>query len=200
VKRDVESHFALPQGRVAVVPLAPANLAYPAPTEEQIQAARARLGLPGSFAFYPARTWPHKNHVGLVEAVALLRTSRSVDVPVVFAGGRDAHAERVLERARSLGVSDLVRFLGHVAPVDLQALYRLARVVVVPSRFEAADALARLWGDAALREVLARRGRESVARFSWQRTARTFRAHYRRLAGWPLDDEDRALLAAPSPL
>ena len=60
-----------------------------------------------------------------------------------------------------------------------------------------ADALLRLWQDAALRDTLRARARVSVARFPWERTARIFRAHYRRLAGVALVEEDRALLAAP---
>ncbi len=60
-----------------------------------------------------------------------------------------------------------------------------------------ADALLRLWQDSGLRDTLRERGQASVARFSWERTARIFRAHYRRLAGAPLGDEDQALLAAP---
>jgi len=239
VKRDVESHFQLPPERVRVVPLAPANLAYPVPTEAELAALCRRLELPASFALYPARTWPHKNHLGAVEAVAHLRRSRGLEVPLVFSGGQSEHAATVIERARALGVQDLVRFVGHVTPLDLQCLYRLARVVVVPSRFEAASfpvweahlagvpvacsnvtslplqagdaallfdpdrteemavAVERLWVDPVLRAELVCRGHASVARFTWKRTARIFRAHYRRLAGWPLTGEDAGLLAEP---
>lgn len=60
-----------------------------------------------------------------------------------------------------------------------------------------AAALERLWTDAGLRGVLAHRGAERVARFTWTRTARVYRALYRRVAGRSLDPEDRALLEAP---
>jgi len=59
---------------------------------------------------------------------------------------------------------------------------------------EMAGAIARLWTDPALRAQLAARGRERVAHFTWDRTARVFRAHYRRIAGRPLTDEDRESL------
>jgi glycosyltransferase involved in cell wall biosynthesis len=62
---------------------------------------------------------------------------------------------------------------------------------------EIAEALQRLWTDEPLRKTLAKRGMERVAQFSWDRTARMFRAHYRRLAGRPLKDEDRGLIEAP---
>ena len=62
-----------------------------------------------------------------------------------------------------------------------------------------ADALGRLWQDAGLREELVRRGRARVAPFSWERTARKYRALYRSVAGRELGEEDRALLGEPPP-
>jgi glycosyltransferase involved in cell wall biosynthesis len=60
-----------------------------------------------------------------------------------------------------------------------------------------ADAVRRLWLDDALRSELCRKGRERVSEFTWERTARHFRAHYRRIAGRELDAADLALLKAP---
>jgi glycosyltransferase involved in cell wall biosynthesis len=62
------------------------------------------------------------------------------------------------------------------------------------------DAVRRLWLDDALRRDLTRRGRERVRTFTWERTAKHFRAHYRRIAGRELDEADRALLEAPPAL
>ena len=58
-------------------------------------------------------------------------------------------------------------------------------------------AVRQLWLDESLRGELARKGRERVRQFTWERTARHFRAHYRRLSGRELDEADRALLNAP---
>src|SRR5581483_6787881 len=62
-----------------------------------------------------------------------------------------------------------------------------------------ADSVLRLWSDGALRERLADRGRRRAEEFSFDRTARLFRAHYRRIAGASLEEEDRILLASPPP-
>jgi glycosyltransferase involved in cell wall biosynthesis len=61
-------------------------------------------------------------------------------------------------------------------------------------------AVRQLWLDNFLRTELGRKGHERVREFTWERTARHFRAHYRRLTGQNLDEADRALLDAPSPL
>lgn len=52
--------------------------------------------------------------------------------------------------------------------------------------------------DEGLREFLRGRGRARSGELSWDRTARTFRALYRSVAGFALSDEDRGLLAAPT--
>ena len=62
------------------------------------------------------------------------------------------------------------------------------------------DAVRRLWLDDSLRRTLALKGRERVSQFTWERTAKHFRAHYRRIAGRELDAADRALLEAPPAL
>ena len=63
-----------------------------------------------------------------------------------------------------------------------------------------AELLRRLWTDADLRAELSERGRRQVAELSWARTARLFRAHYRRLAGRQLETADHQLLAMPAPV
>ena len=62
---------------------------------------------------------------------------------------------------------------------------------------EIASQLQLLWSDPRLREDLRARGRERAAEFSFDRTARLFRAHYRQVGHRELAEEDRILLAAP---
>lgn len=235
-KRDLVEQYGLPEAKVQVVPLAPPVAAYPVPTERDLAAIRATLTLPEAFLLYPAQTWPHKNHLGLFEALAILRGRHGIVAPLICCGQQNSFFPTIERRGRALALQDQVRFVGFVSPVALQCLYRLCRAVVVPTKFEAgsfpmweaflagapvacsavtslpeqagdaallfdpdrpeemAGAIARLWTDAALRERLIARARERVAEFTWDRTARTFRAHYRRLMGRRLAPDDRELL------
>jgi glycosyltransferase involved in cell wall biosynthesis len=61
----------------------------------------------------------------------------------------------------------------------------------------AAEAMRRILHDEPLRRRLQERAARRLADVSWERTARAYRAVYRRAAGAPLTDEERALLAAP---
>ncbi len=235
---DVVARYGIPATKVAVVPFAPVTQAYATPSDAEMDAFAAKRNLPRRFIFYPAQTWPHKNHAALLEALARLKAERGLIVPLVSSGHLNAHHAALAAQARDLAVSDQVHFLGFVTPAELQCLYRRCTAVVIPSLFEAAsfplweaflagapaacsnvtslpaqagdaalvfdphdvgeiaDAVARLWTDAALGRELAARGRLNVARFTWERTARTFRAHYRRIAGRGLGSEDAALITS----
>jgi len=61
-----------------------------------------------------------------------------------------------------------------------------------------AEAVARLWTDDALRADLRAKGSRRVTTFNWDKTARTYRALYRKVAGRSLSEEDRELLRKAS--
>lgn len=138
VKRDLIHHYGLPAEKVRVIPWAPPNEAYPEPGAEDIERTRAELNLPESFVFYPAQTWPHKNHIGLVRALAKLH-EQGLAVSLVSSGRMTEHHQRISEEVRRLGLDDAVHFVGFVSPLQLQVLYRLCRAAVIPTKFEAAS-------------------------------------------------------------
>jgi len=236
-RRDLVEHLRVPPERVFVVGYAPVLDAYPVPDEAALRRLRSDHGLPEAFAFFPAQSYPHKNHVRLLEALAILRGEGLV-VPLVCVGGRDSHHSAIVRRARALRLGDQVRNLGFLPPSELRGLYDLARILVFPSLFEGfgmpvleafraglpvacsdipplaevagdaavrfdpassrgmADAIRRLWSDAALREDLSALGRSRAAGATWEGVARRFRALYRLAAGRTLDAEDQGLVAS----
>jgi len=139
VKLDVIHKYGIAEEKVRVIPLAPPIEAYPIPSETVIQEIRTRFQLPEAFIFYPAQTWEHKNHIGLLEALHHLREHRQLRVPLVCSGRPTEFFPAVLRKVHDLGLDEQVHFLGFVSPLELQALYRLCRAVVMPTRFEAAS-------------------------------------------------------------
>lgn len=83
---------------------------------------------------FPAITHPHKNHEFLLELLA--HEWRDEDVVVVMAGGEGLADERVMTRARELGVTNRIRRVGRVAAHDRDGLVMLAEALVFPSRYE----------------------------------------------------------------
>jgi glycosyltransferase involved in cell wall biosynthesis len=238
IRQDLVRHYRVDSAKVHVVPEASPNVAKPALAADAHDQVRARYRLDGPFLLYPAVTWPHKNHLRLFDALALLRDERGVRVPLICTGSRFPAFWPTIDKAlQAHGLTSQVTFLGHVPDVDLRALFQLATAMVLPSLFEAnslpifeawqegtpvacsnvtglpeqvgdaallfnpedhrtiADAIAALLSDAELRASLSRRGRTRSELFTWDRTARAYRALYRKVAGWPLADDDRALLS-----
>lgn len=239
IREDVEHQYGqIVAGKVHVVPLAPANDAYGDVDPAEARVRLAELGVPVDYAFYPAQTFPHKNHVGLLRALARLRDD-GVIVHLVCSGLRNPKFfAQIEEEIKRLELGEQVTFLDYVSTRDMVCLYRCARAVAIPSRFEAASAplweamrsgvptacsnvtslprqagnaaivfdpddvddIARavriVWTDDAERARLSEAGPRRAAEFSWERTARLFCAHYRRLLELPPAPGDDDLLAA----
>jgi len=97
---------------------------------------RRRHGLERPFLYYPAASWPHKNHVALLEALRLLLDRGRFDGDLVLSGlAREGHGE-VEQAIARLRLTERVRLLGHVPGGELPALYGSAEALVFPSRFE----------------------------------------------------------------
>jgi len=238
IKEDVVRQYGVAGEKVQVVPSAPPTFAYAEPTESVLKDTRAKYGLREPYALYPAITWPHKNHVRLLQALARLRDRDHLIVRLVCTGGRlDRYWPQVEAALRDLRLEEQVQFLDWVPPEELRALYHMAQFLVVPTLFEEqsqpifegwhdgvpvacstatslpdqvgdaallfdpfsvedmASAIRRMAGSEDLRADLIRKGRERLRVFSWERTAKCYRAIYRRAAKRQLTDEDRKLLA-----
>jgi glycosyltransferase involved in cell wall biosynthesis len=240
MKIELIKHLGVQQSKVKVVPMAPSVEAYPAPIEKDLSAARQKFRLPKSFLFYPAKTWGHKNHLGLFEALSILRAQHGLTPPLVCCGGKTPFFSKIHDQMMKLDLALQVRFIGFVSPLELVSLYRLSHCVIFPSKYEGwglplteamrlgvpvacsalpvlreqagdaalffdpgdpqaiAGAIARLWTEEDLRESLSEKGIVQASHFSWDRTARIFRAHYRRLAGRPMTEEDTHLVREAS--
>jgi glycosyltransferase involved in cell wall biosynthesis len=236
MRKEIINHFNLDQTRVKVIPVGPPVDAYPFPSGGQIENVRRDLSLSEPFLFYPAQTWPHKNHLALIKALSILQKKHDFRPTLICSGKMNDHFPTIKKEVNRLKLTPQVKFLGFVSPLEIQCLYRLCRLMVFPSKYEGwglpvtealrlsvpmacsrlsvlkeqagnaslyfdpdnpkemADIVYRLWNDAELREKLSREGQNIAARFSWEKTARIFRACYRTLSNRILTQEDQRLV------
>ncbi|WP_109487971.1 glycosyltransferase family 4 protein [Occallatibacter savannae] len=138
-KQDVVHQYGISDEKVKVVPLAPASSAYAVPTALEIRDTQTRFSLPPAFAFYPAQTWPHKNHTALLKSLAWLRDRRGLRIPFVSSGFKNSFFPSIEKVIHDLKLESQVRFLGFVSPLELKCLYASCRCVLVPTKFEAAS-------------------------------------------------------------
>lgn len=107
----------------------------PREPHEQPPDVRAKYDLPGPFFLFPAISYPHKNHLVLVEAFSRLVASRP-DAMLVLTGAKGSMETRLGAEIRKLGLEQNVRRLGYLPTADLDALYAQAVALTFPSRFE----------------------------------------------------------------
>lgn len=134
--RDVAEAYGIPTERERVVPVPPPMPAYPSLSDDDVADVRDTLGLPQDFLFFPAHTWPHKNHIGLVRAVAAARDAHGLRISVVCTGTMTTHYRAIAREIRRMRVASQFRFLGFVSPRELRAIYRSSRGLFFPSLFE----------------------------------------------------------------
>jgi len=91
-----------------------------------------------TFLLYPATTGRAKNHVMLVEALAVLNRRRRIRLVCTGAKVSPTY-ESLLRKGIELGVSNLIEYRGFVSAGELDGLYRRTAAVVVPSLWEAAS-------------------------------------------------------------
>lgn len=97
---------------------------------------RTKYGLDRPFIFYPAATWPHKNHKNLLAAFRILKESHRFDGELLLTGIAMQAQDEIIAEIGRLGLSGSVRLLGYLPAGELPCLYNLARMLVFPSLFE----------------------------------------------------------------
>jgi alpha-1,3-rhamnosyl/mannosyltransferase len=132
VRRTLGAELGVAPDRVQVVPHGlPAGFAS-GPVDED--ALRARYHLHGPFLLYPAATYPHKNHLLLLDVLARLRDRP--ELQLVLTGGSGLGEEAVVRAINQRGLRDRVRRTGRVPDRDRDGLLRCADALVFPSRYE----------------------------------------------------------------
>lgn len=237
VKQDVMEKYGVKADKIQVIPWSPPEIALNDFTDEEGRVLFKKYDCPPHpFILYPAMSWEHKNHIRLLEAIALLRERDGLKINLVCTGHKNDFYPVIENRLRELNLEGQVKFTGIVEYAELSIFYRLAKFVIVPTLFEAASApLFEAWqhgapvacsavtslpeqaadaallfdpfsvdeianaiktmaSDETLRAEHRTRGYERLQNFDVERTAKAYRAVYRKAAGRILNEEDRHLL------
>lgn len=86
----------------------------------------------GKYLFYPAQFWPHKNHITVIEALAMMP-----DMKLVFTGADKGNQPYVMDYARQKYPEDQIIFAGFVERAQIAALYGSAYGTITAPLLEA---------------------------------------------------------------
>jgi glycosyltransferase involved in cell wall biosynthesis len=96
---------------------------------------QAKLGIPEGYFFYPAAFWPHKNHIRLIQSIRQMADQHGVKIPLVLSGSKKREYDDLVLLAESLGLRDVILFVGFVSDDELLLLYQHALALVMPTFF-----------------------------------------------------------------
>ncbi len=134
-RQTIIERLGIPDERVSVAHLGVDSIfRHPGPGVEQVL---PKYGLElGSYLYYPANTWRHKNHSLMLKALHILRANSQLKPLFVCTGTpKEAHDD-LLALCAQLDLQDQFRFLGYCPREEIPGLYRGAAALVFPSFYE----------------------------------------------------------------
>ncbi|MFY0607738.1 MAG: glycosyltransferase family 4 protein [Cyclobacteriaceae bacterium] len=137
VKQDLIKYYKLEADQISVCPPPFHSNWFASSAATKMADLIKEYNLSETFILYPAATWPHKNHRTLLQALNILKKNGST-VKLICTGGKTDHFEQsLLPLISELQLNDDVKFLGIVSEENLNGLYNAAKLVVIPTRYEA---------------------------------------------------------------
>lgn len=136
VKQDLIKYFDVPENKLGTLLLKMDQLwfdKYPPSFKKDLSS----MQLPNQFLLYPANTWKHKNHLGLLTALHTAKGKYNVTINIVCTGHKTDHYAAIEETIERLGLGEQVLFTGIVDEETLYTLYQSCKGVVIPTSYEA---------------------------------------------------------------
>ncbi len=135
-KHDIVRAYGVPEERIRVVPLAPAELFRPLADGAARETAARYLGTEAPYFLFVGKLTARRNVPVLMEAFAELKRRRSLPHKLLVVGlnttGLDIDA-----LAARFGIEADFRYVDYVPDVDLNLLYNGAEAFVMPYSYEA---------------------------------------------------------------
>ncbi|MDO9543397.1 MAG: glycosyltransferase family 1 protein [Kiritimatiellia bacterium] len=107
-------------------PIAATNSSLPVP----------RFNRREKIILWVGRQDPYKNLMGLIEAFAMLRGQHQGPLELRLIGPSESRYPEPLERIRGLGITNAVKWIGHVSEARIVSEYQNANMLVMPSFYE----------------------------------------------------------------
>ncbi|KAB2851597.1 MAG: glycosyltransferase family 4 protein [Ignavibacterium sp.] len=136
VKEDIVELFEIDKNKISVCPPRFSENWFTTKEETDWSSLVNKYSISNKYLLYPAATWPHKNHLRLLEALKEVQ-KRIPDIKLICTGNKTDYYSSIEKKLKELGLEDSVKFLGIVPEEDLIGLYKNTSLVVIPTLYEA---------------------------------------------------------------
>lgn len=134
-KKDLVVHYRIDPTKITVTYPGVDDTIRTLTDGRTLHRVREKYRLPDGYILYLGTIQPRKNLVLLLDAYRKLLV-RGKTIPLVLAGKRGWLADGTLQKIEEWGLTDKVILPGYIAPEDLGAVLKGARVFVFPSLYE----------------------------------------------------------------
>jgi len=136
--RDIISYYKVPVGKVSTIYLDSQFNDQVKPDLVKVQKIKQELELPPCYLLFVGLLAKKKNLETLIRAISLLKEQRTSLPPLILVGPRytASDASDLLDLVHSLGLDQSVRYLGELAPGELQVVMQNAFCLLLPSVHE----------------------------------------------------------------
>ncbi|MBN2189044.1 MAG: glycosyltransferase family 4 protein [Chitinispirillaceae bacterium] len=133
-KSDIMTYYGVPEKKIAVVHLTCDDRFRRNVSNDAIDGALSKYGLPRHYLLYVGTINCRKNLLAIAQAMKQI--NGIVPLPLVVVGNGKDYKRKVQKYVSNNGIEDRVLFAPPIAADDLPALYRRSSIVVFPSRYE----------------------------------------------------------------
>ena len=136
VKSDIIKYLGVNENKISIITSPPPQKFLEIKNiNENFANVKKKYGLPDNYIFYPAQFWIHKNHLKLLEAFKIIE--KKIDnFYLVLTGAKQYAYDTIIKKIKDLNLEDKVILLGYVDYEDLPAIYKLSKLLVMPTLFE----------------------------------------------------------------
>jgi glycosyltransferase involved in cell wall biosynthesis len=129
----ISNYYGINSDRMLVMPFSP-NPFIKEISKDKLLDGLNVMNITGSYLFYPAQFWPHKNHIGLLKSIIILR-ERGHDINLILVGGDKGNKDFIAKFINENNLSNQVKIFGFVSSDELNVLYSGCSSVIMPTFF-----------------------------------------------------------------
>ncbi len=133
-KQTIIDKYQVPPDKICVTYLN-SDSVFDLPLEEKKKEEfKKRIG--ADYIFYPANSWPHKNHINLLRAYTILREKYGSELKLVFTGDGKQQKKEIDEYISKFHLEEDIIYLGYLPQDAMPYVFANATVMAFPSVFE----------------------------------------------------------------
>lgn len=135
-KHSIEKKYNCPPNKIKVTYLGTDNIFNNPTNKQQSALIKKKYKLPNKYIFYPANTWPHKNHITLIKAFSKYTEKFDNKVCLILTGAPKQSQQKINDLIKELNLTRNIKHLGFINKTDLPHIYAQAKCLIFPSLFE----------------------------------------------------------------